>query len=175
MFKIVAIVGISVILFLILIVYLAKPQVSTDVTQKGEGSVVTVSPTEAPVAFKASFAIFTSGTFRVFSAAMYHNLSDDVFIQADNPNIIHVKKNGVTWSDFFKTLPMELTNTCLTTGTKQTFCTNDKSSLRFFLNDQKTDDLLLREIRPGDKALITYGSESEQQLERQFGQVPNPL
>lgn len=175
MVKIVAIVGISVIVFLTLIIYITKPQAPTGVTQKRESTVVIVSPTEAPVAFKAAFAIFTNGTFRVFTASMYHNLSNEVYIQADNPNIIHVKKRGVTWSDFFKTLPMELTDTCLTTGTKQTFCTDSKASLRFFLNGQRTDNLLSRVIKPGDKTLITYGSESKQQLERQFQQIPDPL
>ena len=36
---------------------------------------------------KASFAIFTNGTFRVFTASMYHNLSQDVYIEANNPNL----------------------------------------------------------------------------------------
>src|SRR3989337_644656 len=50
---------------------------------------------------KASFAIFTNGTFRIFTASMYHNLSEDVYIQADNPNVVHVKKSNTTWDDFF--------------------------------------------------------------------------
>lgn len=63
----------------------------------------TVSPTlineiaePQPVVKQAAFAIYTSGTFRIFTASMYHNLSEDVFIQAENPNIIQVKKDGVT-------------------------------------------------------------------------------
>ena len=64
-----------------------------------------LSKTSQIVNKKASFAIFTNGTFRLFTAAMYHNLSEDVFIQADNPNIVHVKKTGITWDVFFKTLP----------------------------------------------------------------------
>ncbi len=91
---------------------------------------------------QASFVIFTNGTFRIFTAAMYHNLSDDVFIQADNPNIIHIKKEGVTWNDFFSTLPFKLTSDCLTTGTKQTFCTGSNGSLKFYLNNERKKSML---------------------------------
>jgi hypothetical protein len=41
---------------------------------------------------------------------------------------VHVRKAGVIWSDFFKTLPMELTKDCLITGTKQTFCIGETES-----------------------------------------------
>lgn len=134
----------------------------------------TVAPKETSVDYNASFAIFTRGTFRVFTAPMYHNLSTDVFIQADNPNIIRVKKSGITWDDFFKTLPFRLTNECLTTGTGQTFCTGQTSTLKFYLNGVKNDKLLEREIESGDRVLITYGPENETEIRRQIEKVANP-
>ncbi|OGK17480.1 hypothetical protein A2774_05545 [Candidatus Roizmanbacteria bacterium RIFCSPHIGHO2_01_FULL_39_12c] len=122
--------------------------------------------------YKASFAIFTNGVFRVFTAAMYHNLSSDAFIQADNPNIVHVKKNGITWDDFFKTLPFKLTKDCLTTGTGETFCTGRDGSLKFYLNGVGNDNLLDTIITSGDRVLITFGKENETQIQKQFEQVP---
>src|SRR3990167_4261038 len=107
--------------------------------------------------YKASFAIFTNGVFRVFTAAMYHNLSSDAFIQADNPNIVHVKKNGITWDDFFKTLPFKLTKDCLTTGTGQTFCTGQAGKLKFYLNGLEDKDALDKIINQGDKLLVSFG------------------
>ncbi len=129
------------------------------------------SPVPDVVNKQASFAIFTKGTFRVFTATMYHNLSEDVYIQQDNPNIILIKKSGVTWNDFFKTLPFSLTKNCLTTGTKETFCTNQNDALKFYLNGVKDDDLLETEIQDGDKALITYGSENEEQIKKQMDKL----
>lgn len=136
----------------------------------------TTKPTPLPkeVNLKAGFAIFTNGTFRVFTASMYHNLSKDVYIQADNPNVIHVKKASVKWDDFFKTLPLKLTKDCLVTGTKQTFCTGTAGTLKFYLNGVKTDNLLNLEIKDGDRALITYGSEIESQIKQQLTQIPKP-
>ena len=129
-------------------------------------------PTQTIVDYKASFAIFTNGIFRVFTAAMYHNLSADVFIQADNPNLVHVKKSGVTWDDFFKTLPFKLTKDCLTTGTKETFCSGQNGTLKFYLNGVEDKDLLDKEIKAGDRALITFGAEDEVQIQKQLKQVP---
>lgn len=126
------------------------------------------------VEYTASFAIFTNGIFRVFSAPMYHNRSKDVFIQADNPNIAHVKKAEITWNDFFKTLPIKLTKQCLTTGTKQTFCTNANDTLRFYLNGKRDQSALDKQIENGDKLLVSYGNKSEDLIEKQLQQVPNP-
>lgn len=117
---------------------------------------------------EASFAIFTNGTFRVFTATMYHNLSSDVYIESNNPNLVKVKKNSVTWNDFFSTLPFSLTKNCLTTGTKQTFCTDNNKTLKFYLNGIADKDLLDKEIKNGDKALVSFGSENEAQIKEQL-------
>lgn len=121
---------------------------------------------------QASFAIFTNGTFREFSAPMYHNLSDDAFIENKNPNIIQVKKE-VTWDAFFKTLPFKLTKDCLTTGTGQTFCTGKDGSLKFYLNGQLDNEALSKTINQGDKLLVSFGNE-EAQITGQLERIPNP-
>ncbi len=143
---------------------------------------VTPSPSATPIAsvsedikvdIKASFAIFTNGTLRIFTDPKYHNLSADVFIQSTNPNVVQVKKIGITWDDFFKTLPMSLKKECLITGTKQTFCTADDGRLRFFLNGVEDKDALDKPIANGDKLLVTFGKESDVQIDQQMTRVPD--
>jgi len=121
--------------------------------------------------YTASFAIYTKGTFRVFTSPKYHGLSQDVFIQKDNPNVVHVKKPQITWGDFFKTLPMELTKDCLTTGTKETFCTGNNGALKFYINGQKMDNFLQETINPEDKALISFGNENDDQIKLQLEKI----
>ncbi|MBI4097241.1 MAG: hypothetical protein HY428_02380 [Candidatus Levybacteria bacterium] len=123
---------------------------------------------------QASFAIFTNGIFRIFTASMYHNLSDDVYIEASNSNIVKVKKAKITWDDFFKTLPFTLAKDCLTTGTRETFCTGSKGALKFYLNGEKNENALNQEIKDGDKLLVTFGNESEIVIKEQLDQIPNP-
>lgn len=147
-------------------------------TQSSKTVTKTMSPKTSTndlskVDYSASFAIFTNGTFRIFTAPMYHNLSNDVYIQADNPNIVYVKKNNITWNDFFKTLPFKLTKECLITGTKQTFCTDINGRLRFYVNGSEDVNALDKYIEKGDKLLVTYGNENEVQIQKQFQQIPN--
>lgn len=136
-----------------------------------EKSIKRSSPTvQKEVDYKASFAIFTNGSLRDFTSSKYHNLSKDVFVTSENPSIVNVKKKGITWNDFFKTLPspMKLSKDCLITGTGEEFCTNKAQSLKFYLNGIKDDNLLSKTIRNGDKALITYGNESETEIKMQL-------
>lgn len=121
---------------------------------------------------QASFAIFTNGTFRVFTASMYHNLSPDVYIEASNPNIVKVKKAGLTWNNFFSTLSFKLTSDCLTTGTKETFCTGNRGTLKFYLNGERNGVVLDQEIQNGDKLLVTFGTESEEVVKQQIDKIP---
>lgn len=105
---------------------------------------------------KATFTIVTNGLTRNFSAKMYHNLSPEVYIESTDPSQVHIKKKGTTWDNFFKTLPMQLTKECLVTGTKETFCTGENGTLRFYINDIEDKDLLDKEIKEGDKAQIQF-------------------
>ena len=120
------------------------------------------------VNFEASFAIFTNGLFRDFSASMYHNLSPHAYIQSGEPNKVQVRKKGVTWNDFFKTLPFKLTKECLTTGLGETFCTGQGGSLKFYLNGERNDNVLDEVIHSGDSILISFGNENEAQIKEQM-------
>lgn len=123
--------------------------------------------------YTASFAIYTNGTFRVFTSPMYHDLSPDVFIKIQNPNIIQVKKPNLTWRDFFNTLPFELNETCLTTGTQETFCTNETHKLQFYLNGSLNQNALNQTIYPNDKLLVTYDTPNSRNLTQQLQSIPD--
>ena len=143
--------------FLIAIVLLLIKTFSISQTQP-EKIAVSQTPTptmDAPknVDYKARFAIFTNGTKRIFTASMYHNLSKDVYLEGSDPSIVHVKKDGATWMDFFATLPFKLRKDCLTTGTNETFCTTKNA------------------INNGDWALISYGTENEAQIKPQLNSL----
>jgi len=146
-------------------------------TIKSETSISSPQPTITQnelVDYQAGFAIFTNGIFRVFTLSMYHHRSEDVFIDSNEPNIVRVKKRGITWGDFFRTLPLKLTDECLTTGTGETFCTNDKDKLSFHINKAEAQTFLDQEIRDGDRVLITYGNNLKQIIDEQFQKVPSP-
>lgn len=115
-----------------------------------------VYPDSIGVDIKASFTVITNNITRSFKAEKYHNQSPDVFIESSNPTIVHVTKSGITWDDFFKTLPMKLTKDCLTTGDGENFCSGKGAILKFYINNIETPDLLNEEIRDRDEALINF-------------------
>ena len=114
------------------------------------------SPTPKVVDYVASFEIVTLGTKRDFSDPKYHNINDYAYLSALDPQFVHLKKEGVTWQEFFDSLPMKLTKECLTTGTGQVFCTNDTKRLIFTLNYLEDANALDKEITPGAKLLVEY-------------------
>lgn len=124
--------------------------------------------------YQAAFAVYTNGTLRQFSGTMYLNQSEDVFIEASNPAIVQVKKPNITWQQFFDTLPISLTPTCLTTGTGQTFCSNQTTALRFFLNGTENPQLLQHVMKPKDRVLISYGITTAEEVLQQYKRVPTP-
>lgn len=132
------------------------PQVTITELEK-----ITTSSTETvdnAVDYSASFEIYTNGTKRVFSDPRYHNLSDTVFINSEDPNLVRIKRKDVVWSEFFNSLPMELSKDCLTTGTGQEFCTNDTHQLKFMINDTPFPDALDRVINKDDTLVIIYSA-----------------
>lgn len=106
--------------------------------------------------FTAEFKVITDGLTRDFTNTRYHKKSPDVYIEAVKPNIVHVQKENITWGDFFKTLPVQLTDYCLTTGTSQVFCTGNTGELRFYLNEIETPKALEMRISPGDSLIVEY-------------------
>lgn len=116
------------------------------------------TPTDERVDIRASFTIITGNITRSFKAEKYHNQSPDVYIEASDPTIVHVKKAGITWNDFFKTLPMKLTKMCLTTGDGETFCDGKEGVLKFNLNNIEDKDALDKEINTDDNLLVTFGN-----------------
>lgn len=163
----------TIVVVVLIGIYLLSTQSSKYVTKTISSDSSAITNISSGVDYSASFAIFTNGTFRIFTAAMYHNLSKDAYIQVDNPNIVYVKKRGITWSDFFNTLPFKLTKDCLITGTKQTFCTNINERLRFYINGKEDANALNYQIEIGDQLLVTYGNENEAQIQKQQQQIPN--
>lgn len=135
--------------------------------------VSSASPTSSVVDYRSGFKIYTNGTMRIFSDPRYHNQSPDAYLEAVDPSIVHVKKRGVTWGNFFDTLPspMKVRKDCLTTGTSQLFCSGPDGTLRFFLNGVETRDLLGKEIVHGDRVLVTFGN-NEEVIQQQLATVP---
>lgn len=136
-----------------------------------ETSLPEFSPSTQDFERAASFTIFTNGTKRDFSDSRYHNQSPDVYLESTNPQIVHVKRAGTTWGDFFSTLPMKVNKECIVTGTGQTFCTSKTHTLKFYLNGTQDEDVLAKPINDNDQLLVSYGPDPDPAIEEQLKQA----
>jgi len=142
----------------------ASPAANADLTLQEEPPIETQS-------LRAYFNIYTHSVKRNFTASMYHNLSPNAFIEAADPSMVTVRSADTTWGEFFNTLPLALTSTCLTTGEQEVFCTQDNLRLRFFINGVEAPDLLSKPIQDGDRALITYGDKADDQIAAEIANI----
>lgn len=143
--------AIAIIILIFAFAFLNKPQTP-------KVSAPTPASTPEVINITASFTIITGSITRSFKAEKYHNKSPDVYIENPDPTIVNVKKAGITWDDFFKTLPMKLTKECLITGDGETFCSGQNGNLQFFLNDIEDKNLLDKEIKQNDQILVKFTS-----------------
>lgn len=132
-----------------------------------------VETQELPEAFTAIFLIYTNNLRRDFSAAMYHRQSEAVYLTSHNPNQVQVEQPGVTWQEFFDTLPFSLDQECLVTGTQQNFCSSETQQLNFYLNGELEPQALEKVIQPDDGLLITFGPNDDPNIEQQLTQLEN--
>lgn len=129
-------------------------------------------PSQKP--FTAKFAIYSNGFYRAFSLPMYHNLSKKAYITSPNTHVVRVDKPGITWDQFFKTLPFELSYECLVAGTGEQFCNDGTNSLKFYINGKRSTDILSKKIQKNDELLVSYGQETKEQIQQQIQSVSNP-
>jgi len=66
---------------------------------------------------------------------------------------------------------MQLTKDCFVFSDGREFCSNDKNSLKFYVNDEKKDDISKYVISEDDRILISYGPETAKEVEEQLEEL----
>ena len=134
----------------------------------------------------AGFALFINGQKFDFSPTKYQSDKNDkdeeeadhdhashqhdpyTHLHDKKGQIIHKHKAGVTLGYFLKTLGMELTDKCLTTDDGTRYCSEEKNSLKFFVNGKRSTEYDQYEITDLDRLLISYGPPTDSDLQEQL-------
>ncbi len=129
------------------------------------------------VHWHADFALYIRGERYDFNQERFissteDELSENVHIH-ESYLVVHVHREGTTWREFFDSLGFELTDQCLTTPEGEQFCTSGTERLSFILNGVRLDGLAFQDITNIDRALISFGSESDAELLQQYAEVPD--
>ncbi|MCY3603313.1 MAG: hypothetical protein OXH12_09565 [Chloroflexi bacterium] len=128
------------------------------------------------VHWHADFALYIRGERYDFNQAQFFSteereLSENVHLHGTRDSVVHVHREGTTWREFFDSLGFELTDQCLTTPEGEQWCNSETERLSFVLNGVRVDGLAFQDITDIDRALISFGSEGDDQLMQQYSEV----
>lgn len=138
------------------------------------------------VHYHANFAVYVNGQQEQFKGTNYYEETaaqkctlekvDDPVERAhmhDNVNnVVHVEDHLVTWGSFFQNLGWGLGDDYLKTA-DNIYTPNDQNHLTFILNGKKVDTIANVIIGDQDKLLVSYGADSSDQIQKQYGTIQN--
>ncbi len=109
-----------------------------------------------------------------YSSPAYQIKSSWIHFEAQDGSTIHRHATGVTLGYLFETIGIGLDDECFTfqgTNGERVFCNNEDYSLKFFVNHQPVPNLTEYIFEDGDKILISYGRETQEEIDRQLLQL----
>ena len=143
-------------------------ELSTHVTPKG------VPPGSGPLGgihIHAGLLVLIYGQQFDFTSTAYQLKSPYIHFEKDNGETVHMHAANVTMGYLFETLKIGFDDKCFTFPDKRAFCTNDKYTLKFFVNDHQVPDLSNYVFKDNDRMLISYGNENDTQIHDQLARV----
>ena len=75
----------------------------------------------------------------------------------------------------FDTLNIGIDNECYRFPDGRQFCTNEDYSLKYYINHRVVDDITDYVFDDGDRILISYGSETPEQIEQQLAELDSQM
>ena len=108
-----------------------------------------------------------------FSAPAYQIKSSWIHFEGRDGSTIHKHAEGVTLGYLFDTLGIGLDDQCYVFQDGRSFCTNEDYSLKFYINGDQVPDIRDYEIEEDDRILISYGGETQEELEAQILELQN--
>jgi len=106
-----------------------------------------------------------------FSATTYQIKNSWIHFEESDGNTIHRHSSGVTLDYLFETLSIAIDEDCYIFGDGRQFCTNEDYSLKYFINGDSVNNINDYVIQDDDRILISYGSETEDQIADQMNEL----
>ena len=121
----------------------------------------------------ASMLFFVDGEQIDFTKDEYMLRSQHVHFENRDGTTIHKHATGVNLPLFLATLDIRLNTDCFMLDVVKEYCGAGAKKLSFIVNGEKTEDIY-RELADGDKILINYGDDNDEELMEKFDAVPEP-
>ena len=103
-----------------------------------------------------------------FAVPSYQIKSSWIHFEESDGKTIHRHSSGVNLEHLFESLNIVIDDKCFSFPDGRQFCTNDDYSIKYFINHEMVDDIRDYVIKDEDRILISYGSESQEEIEEQL-------
>ena len=110
---------------------------------------------------------FTSPTYQIKSSWIHFEDSDGT--------TIHRHSSGVTLGYLFANLGIDIDSECYKFPDGRQFCSNEDYRLKYYINHQIVKDVNDYVLEEDDRILITYGSETPEQIEEQLKELDSQI
>lgn len=121
----------------------------------------------------ADFKVYINGEMLNLSQEKYMVRSKYVHIEDMDGNVIHKHATGITLGYFFDTLGMKFNSSCFVLDTGVSYCNQSDKTLKFYVNEERNFEFGEYVIRTPDKYLISYGNDSEEEIQEQLDSITN--
>lgn len=119
----------------------------------------------------AKFAVYLNGDPVDFSLRKYQVKDRFIHVEGGDGTTLHKHVAGMNLGDFFSSLGMKFTRDCFILDNGESYCNGDDKTLKFYVNGEQNSMFDNYEPMDGDKILISYGSESEDQIIQQLSRI----
>jgi len=118
----------------------------------------------------ADFLVAINGQLWDFTADKYQSsstqkLADDIHLHDHQGNVLHRHASGITIGDFFSSLGFTLSNDCLITDTKETYCGDEENVLQVYVNGEKVTAAATYIPAEEDQILVYFGRDEQSLIE----------
>ena len=110
-----------------------------------------------------------------FDSPAYQIKSSWIHFEDSDGTTIHRHSSGVTLDYLFANIGIGIDNECYKFPDGRQFCTNEDYSLKYFINHEPVKDINDYVLEQGDRILITYGSETPEQIEEQLMELDSQV
>lgn len=124
----------------------------------------------------ADFALQVRGETYDFSQPQFLSteegeLSPAVHIHNPRHSVVHVHLSSSTWGEFFQSLGVSLTDSCVTLPDGEQLCNTDDERWTFLVNGVPIDSLRFQYIGDLDRVLLSYGPETQDHLKANWEEL----
>ncbi len=106
-----------------------------------------------------------------FSVPSYQIKSSWIHFEESDGTTIHRHSSGVKLGYLFESLNIGIDDKCFNFPDGRQFCTNEDYSIKFFINHEMVVDIRDYVFKDQDRILISYGSESQEEIEEQLREL----